>query len=488
MNKKIIIILLFLIIGIFFVIADEVLNPPNNSYITGNFTFNISTTLNEAINLTVYNLTATDTILNNAKIIAFARNETRPGVDDTRYFNLTIFTNNLSEESFNITFKFTNSSNSNNFTNVSITIDRTIPVAVFLTETEANNTYKNSNYIFVNVSISETNFANISFRIFNTTSLVNQSFFSNRTNQINISLNDSSSNLNRQFTYNVTITDLANQQNTSETRKLTLDNTNPTSTLNYPTNSLGITTSTITFKYQVNDLNIANATLFIDNIPLKINSSGLTNNVEDTYTNTTLSDGNHKWYVNARDLANNNINSSIFDFTITTTVESTSGEATSGGAGATQPQPTQPTQPVNQTQPETQTNETQSAIQEITSNINENIIQPIAQAQPKDVQKFVTDSKIYLLLLGGILVLIGGTEIIKKKRFKFHYTWITGAIILAFTFYPQYLDYFFNLFNMFNNLTSKVGVSSSTGLIVFASIIVVGIVTFKSLKRTFTSY
>ena len=128
---------------IYFVFGDEVLNPPERSYINGNFTFNISTTLDATINVTAFNLTATDTTLTNNKIIAFAINETSPSNSDTRYFNLTIYTANLSEQAYNITFRFTNLTNSNNFTNVSIIVDRTIPITTFLAETEQNNTFKN---------------------------------------------------------------------------------------------------------------------------------------------------------------------------------------------------------------------------------------------------------------------------------------------------------------------------------------------------------
>ena len=305
-NLKIFIVsLLLFITGIYFVFGDEFLQPSNTSWLAGNITFNVSTTLPNTVNVTFYNLTAQDASLTNSKVIGTAVNQT--GASDTRYFNFTWNTQSpiIAENIYlNITAKFTNSSNSNNYTNLTnIRIDNTLPISVFLAETETNNTFKNLNYILINVSITETNFANITFRIFNTTSQYNLSFFTNQTNQINISADS----LNQKYTYNVTIRDLANNQNVTETRTITLDNTNPGISYSAQTeaNNTQRNQNFIFINWTYTETNFANLTFRLFNTTSNVNTT--TYNTTTYQINITGVNQNESYTYNVtiRDLANN---------------------------------------------------------------------------------------------------------------------------------------------------------------------------------------
>ena len=105
------------------------------------------------------------------------------------------------------------------------TTDTIFPTISYAPPTLENNTGLNSNSVFVNVSVTELNPANISFNLYNTTNtftLVNSTTYT---------LSDTISNLSINFTalsdttyhYNVTITDVANNKNTTPLRTQIVD-------------------------------------------------------------------------------------------------------------------------------------------------------------------------------------------------------------------------------------------------------------------------
>jgi len=108
---------------------------------------------------------------------------------------------------------------------LTITLDTTNSLIQFVASTESNNSNVSRNWIFVNVTLTETNFKNITFVLYNNSSLVNSTNYtvnsaSNRT--INwTGLGD------RTYYYNVTVYDLANNTNITETRQITLDTVSP---------------------------------------------------------------------------------------------------------------------------------------------------------------------------------------------------------------------------------------------------------------------
>ena len=99
-----------------------------------------------------------------------------------------------------------------------ITLDNILPVASYSTETEIDSANKSQDWIFVNTSVVETNFANITFRLYNDLGLVDSTFFSNSTRKINWTLLDEG-----EYFYNVTVWDKAGLKNDLSTRKINLD-------------------------------------------------------------------------------------------------------------------------------------------------------------------------------------------------------------------------------------------------------------------------
>jgi len=103
-----------------------------------------------------------------------------------------------------------------------ITIDTTTPLISYGSNVEVNVANVSRNWIFANLSVIETNEANTSFNLYNSTeALINSSVFTGQKIMNWTSLSDGV------YYYNATITDLVNKMNSTETRKIILDATAP---------------------------------------------------------------------------------------------------------------------------------------------------------------------------------------------------------------------------------------------------------------------
>src|SRR3989339_122367 len=104
-------------------------------------------------------------------------------------------------------------------TTINLTVDTTTPLIEFISSTENSGATIYTNIISINVSASDINFANITFNLYNNTrALINSTTFSTSTNYTNFTnLADST------YYYNVTLTDLAGNINSTETRTITID-------------------------------------------------------------------------------------------------------------------------------------------------------------------------------------------------------------------------------------------------------------------------
>jgi len=348
------------------------------------------------------------------------------------------------------------------------------PSSISILNSPVNNTYFNDNtpQFFINNS-DDADSDKIYYRLEISTdfSFTNTSYYNgtvqrlvNTTNGHNLSssLNDG------RYYWRTGSTDLASNSSYTEIRNFTIDATNPSITLNYPINNLGLQSGSITFKYTITDITLANSTLFIDNIPLKTNIT-ITSAVEDIYTNSTLSDNYHNWYISARDLANNEVNSSIFSFTVTTTIESPSGGSTSGGAGAEQIQPVNQT---NETTPLLPVEELPSGI----PNAIKEAIEDIKKSTPESVQVFLTEQKILLLLIATALLYLGVIQRkIRKKKIAILPS-ILSLSLFVFTLKPEVSNYLTkDLPNLFNQFIQKIfpNISINTSLIVIIFLILI---------------
>jgi hypothetical protein len=115
-------------------------------------------------------------------------------------------------------------------------VDATTPTIDYVSPTEDNETNKSQDWAFVNVSVTESNFANITFRLyFSNNTEVNITTYETEIFEINwTSLSD------EKYTYNVTVVDIVNHENSTENRNITLDTVSPNITFVSPTTATGI--------------------------------------------------------------------------------------------------------------------------------------------------------------------------------------------------------------------------------------------------------
>jgi len=118
-----------------------------------------------------------------------------------------------------------------NCENETITLDTTSPTIDFGIGTEANNSIKNQNFVYVNVSVVEENEDTIIFYLYNSTNdLINNLSYTNQTRIVNFTnLNDSV------YYYKVFVNDSVGFNVTTSLRQITLDTTAPSLIINSPT-------------------------------------------------------------------------------------------------------------------------------------------------------------------------------------------------------------------------------------------------------------
>jgi hypothetical protein len=219
-----------------------------------------------------------------------------------------------------------------NSSTIYLKIDSINPQIEFTTGTENNDTSKNQQWIFANVSITETNFQNITYKLYNSTGLLNETTYSTLITNINWT---SLSNNSVQYWYNVTVYDDANNFNQTETRYITLTADNPpTITIVYPQNT--------TYTTNVTELNYtAEDDISLDKCWWSNNSGGWNSSPQTCGTNwtgLTSNEGNNTWTVYANDSVGQENSSSVTftrDLTTPPTISSTSPSNTSSLAAGT---------------------------------------------------------------------------------------------------------------------------------------------------------
>jgi len=143
--------------------------------------------------------------------------------DGTYYYNVTV----------NDTVNNENSTSTRTFT-----VDTTNPLVDFIDSTAVDNANLSQTYIYVNLSLTEINFANITYTLTNASGTVNETTYTTSVTEINwTSLSEGN------YTYYANVTDFVNNKNSTSARNATLDTTNPNVTL-FPTgmpdnNSIG---------------------------------------------------------------------------------------------------------------------------------------------------------------------------------------------------------------------------------------------------------
>ncbi|MBU4241621.1 MAG: hypothetical protein KKF52_00150, partial [Nanoarchaeota archaeon] len=191
--------------------------------------------------------------------------------------------------------------NQNKTLNRTITLDSIYPLIDYAPETKSNNTYIDSDTIYINWTFTENNLASIHVFLYNTSSLVNNSLFTSSTNAINISVN----NQNEKYIYSVYINDTANNINKTINRTITLDNTYPLVDYSTGTFSNGFNSSltNIFINVSVTEANEANITFLLYNSTAQVNKTTFTDSTR-TINYTNLPDDTYYYNVTLTDKTN----------------------------------------------------------------------------------------------------------------------------------------------------------------------------------------
>jgi len=121
---------------------------------------------------------------------------------------------------FNVTATDAITSVSDNNTN--IRVDNFNPTISLVDPTETADTFQSRDYIQTNVTAFDGNFKNVTTFLYNSSGLV-----SSITNSTNVAVNNFTGLADGEYHFNATATDLAGNQNETETRDITIDTTAP---------------------------------------------------------------------------------------------------------------------------------------------------------------------------------------------------------------------------------------------------------------------
>ena len=196
-------------------------------------------------------------------------------------------------------------------------IDTTLPVVIFGERTDNNSSNASRTWIYANVSVIETNEANITFSLSNSSGNVNTTTLSAGNRIFNWTGLG-----NGTYMYNVSVTDLAGNLNVSETRTITLDTGLPNGTLISPANNTYSSNTSQNFTANFSDSSgLKNASLYI------YNSTGLFTTIGAALNGLTASIGNlveslvdgiYTWFYRVFDRGENVYTSGNFTITIDT--------------------------------------------------------------------------------------------------------------------------------------------------------------------------
>jgi len=232
------------------------------------------------------NFTATDGNNDNLTFWVYI-NSTTPNQTTTNFSSFTDDDGNYSL----IVMADDGTENSTNSSTIYFVLDNSYPTISYDSLTSANYTNASRSYIEINATYSETYFANVTWNI-NGTEYVNTSrfYYYNATG-----LGDGN------YYYNVSVCDLANNCNTTDTRLIVLDTT--TASLSYDS----LTAANNSYKSQTYiEINVTYTEASFANITWNINGTERVNATETHWYNETgLSNGNYSYNVTLCDTSNN---------------------------------------------------------------------------------------------------------------------------------------------------------------------------------------
>lgn len=197
-------------------------------------------------------------------------------------------------------------------------LDATYPLISYVNDSFSDLASYSKNYIIVNVSITETNFANFTFILANSTAEINRTFVTTKTStRLNFT------NLpNDVYKFNVTITDNASSKNFTLTRTVILDTILPVIEFITPTpaNASNLSINSMTINTTITDMN--NRTVFLNwqtsNYTMTCFSTATTGQINCNYSFVSLAEGRYTYNVFVNDSAGNANQTSLMELNIDT--------------------------------------------------------------------------------------------------------------------------------------------------------------------------
>jgi len=215
---------------------------------------------------------------------------------------------NLTDANYTFLVASVNNTASNeiNSSNVSMVVDLTNPAIVYGSGIGADNANVSQNWIFVNVTASDTNNDSATYLLFNSTSQVNSTLYTGyTTNTINwTGLPDET------YTYNVTVNDSATNINITTTYTITLETANPAIVYGsgMGANNANLSQNWIFVNVTASDDNADDIIYLLFNSTGQVNSTIYAGYTTNTINWTNLSDGTYTYNVTINDtLSNSNI-------------------------------------------------------------------------------------------------------------------------------------------------------------------------------------
>jgi serine protease AprX len=291
-----------------------------------------------SINFTLLNFTAIDNQDDSLNCYIYGDNLS------SEPMNLINITNNIASGS-NVIFNWTGLNettyywkvqcddfitNSSNSSISQFTLDFTNPQIYFSGGTENNNSYVSRNWIFLNVSIVDSNKNETRFYLYNSSlSLINNTNFTDNTNSINFT----NLNPNMIYYYNITHIDKAGNKNSTLIRKIILDAIAPSInfTNNTALNSSYKSQTWIFIEVNITETNFNNITFYLFNSSFtQLNATNFSTQIFNiNFTN--LIDGTYYYNVTVRDKAGNENSTETRSITLDTIAPTTNVSLTASG-------------------------------------------------------------------------------------------------------------------------------------------------------------
>ncbi|MCX6774328.1 MAG: S8 family serine peptidase, partial [Candidatus Micrarchaeota archaeon] len=149
---------------------------------------------------------------------------------------------NFSEGMHNITAWANDSAGRMNSTSMAFAVDTINPTIGFVAPTPNTSTYSLNSYLAINASSNDTNFANVTIRLYNSTGGLKNSTFSNSTANLYV---DYTGLADGNYSFNATVYDKAGRSNYTETRAVTINTVYPNLTIASPVSAYYYNSTTV---------------------------------------------------------------------------------------------------------------------------------------------------------------------------------------------------------------------------------------------------